>query len=264
MQTQEGMANEGITLDAGLDSKASTYDNTSTEQQDGRSSSGDAADAKKAWDDKAVSEKENAAVGPSLNNNTLIEVHLSNNDTFENVFALEIQNHGQLEVENCTKGNLLYNHSDQSVVRQPNAFKSERPKLSKPRFASQVDVKNDLSKPITPHYWPNVREPAFIKPHHVIASSESKNSSKNMPRFSSNNMVHNHYLEEAKKKTQERDINSNTSVMPSARLPTTTNDRKPKPRSMNQMTRIWPTYKSGCVTKTNLPNAEHSKNSSSF
>ncbi|GJT19111.1 hypothetical protein Tco_0877817 [Tanacetum coccineum] len=95
MQTQEGMANEGITLDAGLDSKASTYDNTSTEQQDGRSSSGDAADAKKAWDDKAVSEKENAAVGPSLNNNTLIEVHLSNNDTFENVFALEIQNHGQ-------------------------------------------------------------------------------------------------------------------------------------------------------------------------
>ncbi|GJU12928.1 hypothetical protein Tco_1135324 [Tanacetum coccineum] len=29
---------------------------------------------------------------------------------------------------------------NQLVVRQPNAFKSERPKISKPRFASQVDV----------------------------------------------------------------------------------------------------------------------------
>ncbi|GJY22813.1 hypothetical protein Tco_0396471 [Tanacetum coccineum] len=35
---------------------------------------------------------------------------------------------------------------NQSVVRQPTAFKSERPKISKPRFASQVDVNNDLSK----------------------------------------------------------------------------------------------------------------------
>ncbi|GJT39816.1 hypothetical protein Tco_0939681 [Tanacetum coccineum] len=32
MQSQEGMVNEGIALDAGLDSKESTYDNTSTEQ----------------------------------------------------------------------------------------------------------------------------------------------------------------------------------------------------------------------------------------
>nr|GEW72807.1 hypothetical protein [Tanacetum cinerariifolium] len=36
---------------------------------------------------------------------------------------------------------------NQSVVRQPNAFKSERPNFSKSRFASQVDVNNVLSKP---------------------------------------------------------------------------------------------------------------------
>nr|GEV97114.1 hypothetical protein [Tanacetum cinerariifolium] len=47
------------------------------------------------------------------------------------------------------------------------------------------------------------REAASIKPHHIIASSNSKISSKNMPRFSLNDMVHNHYLEEAKKNTQE-------------------------------------------------------------
>ncbi|GJX03850.1 hypothetical protein Tco_0189766 [Tanacetum coccineum] len=45
---------------------------------------------------------------------------------------------------------------NQSVVRQPNAFQSERLIFSKPRFASQVDVKNDLTKPVTPHYLPKV------------------------------------------------------------------------------------------------------------
>ncbi|GJR30311.1 hypothetical protein Tco_1106543 [Tanacetum coccineum] len=98
---------------------------------------------------------------------------------------------------------VLQPHRNQSVVRQPTAFKSERPRISKPQFASQVDVNNDLSKPVTTHYLPKERESAVVKPHHVIASSESRNSSKNMPRFSSNDMVHNHYLEEAKKKTQE-------------------------------------------------------------
>ncbi|GJY70777.1 hypothetical protein Tco_0474480 [Tanacetum coccineum] len=52
-------------------------------------------------------------------------------------------------------------------------------------------------------------------------SVDTKDSSKNMPRFSSNDMVHNHYLDEARKKTQERDRNSKTSVMPSARFQST-------------------------------------------
>ncbi|GKA09822.1 hypothetical protein Tco_0689255 [Tanacetum coccineum] len=84
---------------------------------------------------------------------------------------------------------------NQSVVRQPTAFKSERPRISKPRFASQVDVNNDLSKPVTTHHLPKGRESAPAKPHHMIAPSSS--------RYSSNDIVHNHYLEEAKKKTHE-------------------------------------------------------------
>nr|GEV78515.1 reverse transcriptase domain-containing protein [Tanacetum cinerariifolium] len=99
---------------------------------------------------------------------------------------------------------ILQPHRNQSVVRQPIAFKSERPRISKQRFASQVDVNNALSKPVITHYFPKGRESAFSKSHYVIAFSESRNSLKNMPRFSSNDIVHNHYLEEAKKKTQER------------------------------------------------------------
>ncbi|GKG17483.1 hypothetical protein Tco_0362440 [Tanacetum coccineum] len=48
MQTQEGMVNEGISLDASLDYEASTDDNTSTEQHDGSNSSEHAVDAERA------------------------------------------------------------------------------------------------------------------------------------------------------------------------------------------------------------------------
>ncbi|GKD77530.1 hypothetical protein Tco_1340151, partial [Tanacetum coccineum] len=126
---------------------------------------------------------------------------------------------------------------NQSVVRQPNAFKSARAQMSKQRFASQVDVNKNFS---------------------------SRNSSKNMRRFSSNDMVHNHYLDVAKKKIQERDRNSTNSVPTSARIQTTTDDRKPNPKSNNQISRSLPVSKSSCVTITAVPKADHSKSSSSF
>ncbi|GJW24524.1 hypothetical protein Tco_0038335 [Tanacetum coccineum] len=121
---------------------------------------------------------------------------------------------------------VLQSLRNQLVVRQPTAFKSERPRISKPLFASQVDVNNDLPKPVTTHYFHGERESAFAKPHHMIASSSS--------RYSSNDMVHNHYLEEAKKKTQEIGRNSKPSVIPSARSQRTANGSKPNPRINNQ------------------------------
>ncbi|GKF13972.1 hypothetical protein Tco_0055434 [Tanacetum coccineum] len=77
-------------------------------------------------------------------------------------------------------------------------------------------------------------------------------------------MVHNHYLDEARKKTQERDRNSKTSVMPSARFQRTADDSKPNPRSNNQTSRSLPVSKSSGVTITAVPKADHSKSSSSF
>ncbi|GJV81271.1 hypothetical protein Tco_1517141 [Tanacetum coccineum] len=98
----------------------------------------------------------------------------------------------------------------------------------------------------------------------MIASSESRDSSKNMQRFSSNDMIHNHYLDEARKKTQERDRNSKTNVIPSARFQNIADGSKPKPRSTNHSTRRLSVYKSSCVTITAVPKADHSKSSSSF
>ncbi|GJZ57823.1 hypothetical protein Tco_0613317 [Tanacetum coccineum] len=62
-------------------------------------------------------------------------------------------------------------------------------------------------------------------------------------RYSSNDMVHNHYLEEAKKKTQESGRNSRPSVMPFARSQSTANGSKPKPRINNQKSRNCPASK---------------------
>ncbi|GJT96872.1 hypothetical protein Tco_1092390 [Tanacetum coccineum] len=151
---------------------------------------------------------------------------------------------------------------NQSVVRQPNAFKSERPNFSKPRFASQVDVINVLSKPVTPHYLPKVREYVLAKPHHVIAPGSSRNSQEEP--YGSSVMAHNHYLEEARKKTQERNRNSKPSVMHTTSLQNTTNGSKPNPRSNNQISRSLPVSKSSCGMSNGVSLVDHSRNSSSF
>ncbi|GKA26750.1 hypothetical protein Tco_0712859 [Tanacetum coccineum] len=151
---------------------------------------------------------------------------------------------------------------NQSVVRQPNAFKSKRPNFLKPRFASQVDVNNVLSKPVTPHYLPKIREYVLAKPHYVIAPSSSRNSQEES--YGSNDRAHNHYLEEARKGTQERNRNSKPSVMHTTSLQNTTNGSKPNPRSNNQISRSLPISKSSCGMSNDVSLIDHSRYSSSF
>ncbi|GKA14905.1 hypothetical protein Tco_0694551 [Tanacetum coccineum] len=88
--------------------------------------------------------------------------------------------------------------------------------------------------------------------------NEFRNSSQNMPRFSSNDMVYNHYLDEAKKKIQERDRNSKTSVTPSARFQSTADDSKPKPRSNNLTPRSlhWIPQEIYSILGTSMVNSE--------
>nr|GEW04934.1 hypothetical protein [Tanacetum cinerariifolium] len=64
---------------------------------------------------------------------------------------------------------------------------------------------------------------------------ENRNSTKES--YRSNDMAHIYYLEEAKKKTQNKIMNLKPSVMHTTSLQDTTNGRKPKPRSNNQTSR---------------------------
>nr|GEV92613.1 hypothetical protein [Tanacetum cinerariifolium] len=139
----------------------------------------------------------------------------------------------------------LHPSRNHSVVRQPNALKSKRPRISKPRFSSQVDVKHNLPKPITLYYLPNFRESAHVKPHHVNTRNSSRNCQKEP--YGSNDMAHNQFLEEARKKTQDRNWNLKPKEMPSARTHHTPNACTPKLRINNQMFRNWHASKSRLV-----------------
>nr|GEX55553.1 hypothetical protein [Tanacetum cinerariifolium] len=123
------------------------------------------------------------------------------------------------------------------------------------------DAEQDQVK-ITPHYLPKVRESMFVKPNHVIASGSSRSSTKES--YGSNDMAHNYYLEKAKKKTQDKNINLKPSVMHTTSLQNTTNGSKPIPRSNNQTSRSLPVSKSSCGMSNDVPLVDHSRNSSFF
>ncbi|GJS27289.1 retrovirus-related pol polyprotein from transposon TNT 1-94 [Tanacetum coccineum] len=142
------------------------------------------------------------------------------------------------------------------VVTESNETESER------HFTSQVDVNNDLPKPVTPYYFPKVRESVLENPHHVIALGSSRNSSKES--YGSNDMAHNYYLEEAKKTTQDKNRNLKPRKMPSARTHHSPNACTPKPRSNNQMSKNWLASKSSKETLKAVQKANYSRNPSSF
>ncbi|GKE20848.1 hypothetical protein Tco_1432360, partial [Tanacetum coccineum] len=98
---------------------------------------------------------------------------------------------------------------NQSVVRQLNAFKFERPNFLKPRNSQEES-------------------------------------------YGSNDTAHNHYLEEARKKIQERNRNSKPSVMHTTSLQNTTNGSKQKPRSNNQTSRSLRVSKSSGVMSNSV------------
>nr|GEW68033.1 copia protein [Tanacetum cinerariifolium] len=242
MQTKEGNVDTSKALDASLvntESNGTEFEKHDTSNTSGNDANADNADIMPVYDEEpmvkrfaiiALKSKFKRLKGNSMNTK----------------FA-----------KSSILGKLVLQlHRNQLVVRQPTAFKSERPRISKPRFASQVDVNNNLSKPVTTHYLPKGKESACAKPNHISASSSSG--------FSLNDMVHNHFLEEAKKNTQERGRNLRPSVMPSARSQSTANGSKPKPRIDNQKSMNWPASKTSYVTTKTVPIAERSRNSRIF
>nr|GEV13355.1 hypothetical protein [Tanacetum cinerariifolium] len=142
------------------------------------------------------------------------------------------------------------------VVTESNETESES--FSKPRFTSQIDVNIVLSKPVTPL----VRESALAKPHLVNAPSSSRNNQKEL--YGSNDMAQNYYLEEAKKKTQDKNRNLKPREIPSTKTHHTPNACTPQPRSNNQTSRNWPASKSYKETLKAVQKAYHSRNPSLF
>ncbi|GKE49906.1 hypothetical protein Tco_1481164, partial [Tanacetum coccineum] len=142
-----------------------------------------------------------------MKNNIVRKEKASNVFLKEREQYFEIQDlKAQLQDKNIPISELKKLIEKMKVVRQPTAYKSERSQLPRHKIASQVGMSHDLTKPITLHSWPQVRKLSFAKPYDVMAPGPSRNSPKHVsfqsPReyVGSNDMVHNYYLEEAKKK----------------------------------------------------------------
>nr|GEX89152.1 hypothetical protein [Tanacetum cinerariifolium] len=82
--------------------------------------------------------------------------------------------------------------------------------------------------------------------------------------YGSNDMAHNHYLKNARKKTQERNRNSKSSVKHTTSLQNITNGSKQKPRSNNQTSRSLTVSNSSCGMSNGVQLVDHSTKSSSF
>nr|GEW15003.1 hypothetical protein [Tanacetum cinerariifolium] len=160
-------------------------------------------------------------------------------------------------------------HDDLKYVE---SFEKEIDELEydKAKFSNMYDI---LLQEFTPHSWPQVRKSSFAKPRYVNAPGSSRNSPKHVsfqsPRefVSSNDMGHNYYLEEAKKKAQlqkDKALNAKPSVQQSARLPNTANGNKPKPRNLNQQPRNWPLSMSSRVSNRTDNIAEPPRNQKPF
>ncbi|GJR78646.1 hypothetical protein Tco_0149431 [Tanacetum coccineum] len=194
MQTTKEKVDTSKALDASLvDTKSS---GTKSVEQDTSSRSGNGAYA------------DDADIKPTYDEEPMAKVQLIAD---HNVFATGQQHIEQPEFNN--EGEVEQNAEQcHDTCHFPTKLtNNQTTELSNQSLESEniFDVNNDLSKPVTTHYLPKEREYVVVKPHYVITSSSS--------RYSSNDMVHNHYLEEAKKKTQEISRNSEPSVMPSAR-----------------------------------------------
>ncbi|GKE10227.1 hypothetical protein Tco_1413778, partial [Tanacetum coccineum] len=140
-------------------------------------------------------------------------------------------------------------------------------------FEKQSILGKPTLQPIRNQPVPQVRKSSFAKPYDVNAPGPSRNSPKHVsfqsPRESvgSNDVVHNYYLEEAKKKAQlqkDKALNTKSSVQQSARLPNTAIGNKPKLRNFNQQSRNWPPSMSSRVSNRTVNTTEPSRNQKSF
>nr|GEW35012.1 hypothetical protein [Tanacetum cinerariifolium] len=127
---------------------------------------------KKSIDKRALHKREY----DSWVNERQMQITKENVDTSKALDAslVDTESIGTESKEQDTRKRVLQPHRNQSVIRQPTAFKSERPRISKPWVVFQVDVNNDLSKPVTTHYLPKGKESTYAKPHHMIAPGSSR------------------------------------------------------------------------------------------
>nr|GEX46860.1 hypothetical protein [Tanacetum cinerariifolium] len=147
------------------------------------------------------------------------------------------------------------------VVTECSGTKSDEHITSSRKGFTIAALKNELRKLKGNSVDTKFAKPSILRKP-VLQPPRNQNSQEES--YGLHDIAHNHYLEEAWKKTQERNRNSKSSVMHTTSIQITTNGSKQKPRSNNQTSRSLPVSKSSGVTLNGVTLVDKSRNSSSF
>ncbi|GJS04075.1 retrovirus-related pol polyprotein from transposon TNT 1-94 [Tanacetum coccineum] len=154
------------------------------------------------------------------------------------------------------------------VVRQPNAFQSERPKFSKTRVPQKVDETNDLSNPVTSNSVPTPQESKVMKNDNVIAPGMFRiNPSKTFrkDKFVPNNKVRESVRINPITITQshvitKKDVNSDSNGFSSTGVNITAKTSRPQPKNNTKNDRVPSESMSSCIRNKEVEVEEHHMN----
>ncbi|GJS15818.1 integrase, catalytic region, zinc finger, CCHC-type containing protein [Tanacetum coccineum] len=154
------------------------------------------------------------------------------------------------------------------VVRQPNAFQSERPKFSNNRVPQKIDKTNYLSKLVILNSVPISKESRVVKNHNMIAprmfrinprktSREDKfvpiNNIRASIRTNPITISQPHAI-------TKKHVNSDLNGLSSIEIDNTTRTGRPQPRRNTKNDRVPSTSKSRCIKYTEVEVEEHHRN----
>ncbi|GJT71176.1 retrovirus-related pol polyprotein from transposon TNT 1-94 [Tanacetum coccineum] len=154
------------------------------------------------------------------------------------------------------------------VVRQPNAFQSERPNFSKTRVPQKVDKTNDLSNPVTSNSVPTTKESKVVENDKVIApgmfrinpfkNSREEKSVPNKPikasvRTNPITVPQPHVI-------TKKVVNSDSNGFSSTGVDITTKTRRPQPRSNTKNDRVPSASKSSRIKNKEVKVEDHPRN----
>ncbi|GJY00223.1 retrovirus-related pol polyprotein from transposon TNT 1-94 [Tanacetum coccineum] len=154
------------------------------------------------------------------------------------------------------------------VIRQPNAFQSERLNFLKTRVPQKVDKTNDLSKLVTSNLVPTTKESKVIENDKVIVPGMFMiNHFKNSREEKS---VHNKPIKVSVRTNPivvsqphvitKNVVNSDSNGFSSTRVDITTKTRRPQPRSNTKNDRVPSTSKSSHIKNKEVEVEEHPRN----
>ncbi|GJV80079.1 retrovirus-related pol polyprotein from transposon TNT 1-94 [Tanacetum coccineum] len=157
---------------------------------------------------------------------------------------------------------------NQFVVRQPNAFQSERQNVSKTQIPQKVDKTKDLSNPVTSNSVPTTKESKVVDNDKVIAPGMFRiNPFKNprvekfMPNKPSKASVRTNPITASQPDVIiKKAVNSDTNGFSSIGVDITTKTRRPQPRSNTKNDRVPSASKSNRIMNKEVDVEDHPRN----